>query len=71
MDTSAPEPAQFTARLAEMRRKGKSPCGMFGFAVTTCDGNLPHTVAWEARWATLFAKLLQGVLKLGTEFNGV
>ena len=71
MDTSAPEPTQFTARLAEMHRKSNSPCGMFGFPVTTCDGKLPHTVAWEASWATFFAKLLQGVLKIDTESNGV
>ena len=70
MKTSAPEPVQFTARLAEMHRKSKSPYGMFGFPVTTCDGKLPHTVAWEASWATFFAKLLRGVLKLDTESNG-
>lgn len=71
MDTSAPEPAQFTVRLAEMHRKSSSPGGMFRFPVTTCDGKLPHTVAWEASCATFFAKLLQGVLKLDTESNGV
>ena len=70
MKTSAPEPVQFTARLAEMHRKSQSPCGMFGFPVTTCDGKLPHTVAWEASWATFFAKLLRGVLKLDAESNG-
>ena len=57
MKTSAPEPVQFTARLAEMHRKSQSPCGTFGFPVTTCDGKLPHNVAWEASWATFFAKL--------------
>lgn len=71
MDTSAPEPAQFTARLAELHRKSISPTGMFGFKVTTCDGRLPHTVAWEKSWATFFTKLLRGVLKLDTEINGV
>ena len=34
MDTSAPDPARFTARLAELHRKSKSPNGMFGFEVT-------------------------------------
>lgn len=70
MDTSAPDPAQFKAVLAEMHRKSESPCGMFDFPVTTCDGNLPHNVAWEASWANFFAKLLRGVLKLDTESNG-
>ena len=71
MDTSAPDPAQFTARVAELHRKSKSPNGMFGFEVTTCDGKLPHTVAWEKSWATFFGKLLRGVLKLDTEANEV
>lgn len=71
MNTSAPDPAQFTARLAELHRKSKSPNGMFGFEVTTCDGKLPHTVAWEKSWATFFGKLLRGVLKLDIEANGV
>jgi len=76
LDTSAPEPAQFTARVAELHRKSKSPNGMFGFEGTTCDGTtcdgkVPHTVAWEKSWATFFGKLLRGVLKLDTEVNGV
>ena len=44
---------------------------MFGFEVTTRDGKLPHTVAWEKSWATFFEKLLRGVLKLDIEANGV
>ena len=43
---------------------------MFGFPVTTCDGKLPHTVAWESSWAVFFAKLIRGVLKLDIETNG-
>lgn len=69
--TTAPDPAQFTARLAELHHKSESPNNsMFGFDVTTCDGKLPHTVAWEKSWATFFAKLLRGVLKLDIEANG-
>ena len=71
MDTSAPEPVQFTARVAELHRKSKSPNGQFGFKLTTCDGKLPHTVAWEKSWATFFGKLLSGVLKLDREANGM
>ncbi|KAK4695691.1 hypothetical protein P7C71_g2110, partial [Lecanoromycetidae sp. Uapishka_2] len=71
MHNAAPEPARFTARLAELHRQSTSPNDMFGFEVTTCDGKLPHTVAWEKSWATFFGKLLRGVLKLDTEVNGV
>ena len=44
---------------------------MFSFEVTTCDGKLPYTVAWEESRATIFGKLLHGVLKLDIEANGV
>lgn len=71
MDTSAPEPARFTARVAELHRKSKSPNSIFGFEVTTCDGKLPHTVAWEKSWVTFLGKLLRGVLKLFAEAYGV
>lgn len=71
IDNCAPEPIQFTTRLAELHHNTASPNGMFGFHVTTCDGKLPHTVAWEESWAVFFARLLRGVLKLDTETNGV
>ncbi|KAK0512600.1 hypothetical protein JMJ35_004617 [Cladonia borealis] len=71
MDHAAPDPTRFTARLAELHCKSKSPNGMFGFEVTTCDGKLPHTVAWEKSWATFFGKILRGVLKLDIEASGV
>lgn len=70
MKISAPDSTQFAAQIAELHRKGASPEGKFGFPVTTCDGRLPHTVAWEDSWATFFAKLINGVLKLDIEANG-
>ena len=71
MDTSAPEPGEFTAKVAELHRRSTSPTGKFGYQVTTCDGKLPHTVEWEESWAKFFSKLLRGVLKLDAEVNGV
>lgn len=68
--TSAPDPLQFTARIAELHQKSTSPNGKFGFEVTTCDGKLPHTVEWESSWAKFYAKLLRGVLELDKEANG-
>lgn len=70
MDVSAPDPATFTARIAELHHKGYSPNGMFGFGVITCDGKFPHTVTWEKSWAVFFVKFLQGVLNLDIETNG-
>lgn len=67
---TAPDAAEFTARLAEMHRSSKSPTGKFGFPITTCDGKLAHTVEWESSWAVFFSKLLAGVCKLDIETNG-
>ena len=68
--TTAPEPVEFTSRLAEMHKKSQSPTGKFGFAVPTCDGKMAHTVDWEESWAVFFRKLLLGVCKLDLETNG-
>jgi protein-ribulosamine 3-kinase len=67
----APEPQQFTARVAELHKKGTSPNGMFGFPVTTCDGKVPHQTGWEKSWAVFFSKLLRGVMDVDAETNGV
>lgn len=43
----APEPASFTARVAELHSNGKSPTGMFGFPIPTVCGIFERTVTWE------------------------
>jgi fructosamine-3-kinase len=70
MDFSAPEPVQFTARVAEMHRKGTSPNGMFGFPVIICDGKITHNTEWESSWAVFFSKLLRTTLEIDAEING-
>jgi hypothetical protein len=41
---SAPEPTQFTAKVALLHQASASPNGKFGFHVATCDGKMAHTV---------------------------
>lgn len=67
--TTAPEPTEFTSRLAAMHRSSKSPTGKFGFQATTCDGKVAHTVEWEERWDIFFRKLLLGVCGKDLETN--
>ncbi|KAL8704321.1 MAG: hypothetical protein Q9201_002507 [Fulgogasparrea decipioides] len=67
---TAPEPVDFTSRLAEMHKVSQSPTGKFGFHVATCDGKMAHTVDWEDSWAVFYRKLLVGVCKLDLETNG-
>lgn len=71
MDLSAaPEPVEFTARIADMHRNGKSPTGKFGFTVPTVIGIMERTVTWEASWAKSFTHQLQDVIKYDNEANG-
>ena len=68
--TTAPDPVEFTSRLAEMHKISESPTGKFGFHVATCDGKVAHTVDWEESWAEFYRKLLVGVCQHDLETNG-
>ncbi|KAK6833359.1 Fructosamine kinase-domain-containing protein [Apiospora arundinis] len=68
--TTAPDPAEFTKRLAQLHKLSKSPTGKFGFEVQTCDGQVAHTVDWESSWAEFYRKLLLGVCERDLETNG-
>lgn len=67
--TTAPDPEEFMSRLAELHKSSKSPTGQFGFPVTTYDGKVPHTVAWESTWAGFFRNLLLGACALDAADN--
>lgn len=68
--TVAPEPAEFTKRLAQLHRVSRSPTGKFGFHVRTCDGQVANTVDWQDSWATFFTRLLLGVCERDLATNG-
>lgn len=68
--TTAPDPAEFTKRLAQMHKLSKSPTGKFGFSVQTCDGQVAHTVDWQDSWAVFYKNLLLGVCNKDVETNG-
>ena len=68
--TTAPDPEEFGAKIAEVHQKSSSPTGKFGFHVTTCDGKMPHTVDWQDTWADFFGRLLRGISKIDIEANG-
>ncbi|KAK2615019.1 hypothetical protein N8I77_001798 [Diaporthe amygdali] len=68
--TTAPDPAEFTQRLAQMHKMSKSPTGKFGFTTQTCDGQIAHTVDWKEKWSDFYRELLMGVCKKDVETNG-
>ena len=65
--TTAPDPAEFTSKLAHLHKISQSPQGKFGFHVETCDGDRAHVVEWEESWAVFFRNLFLGVCKLDLE----
>jgi len=71
MDLAAvPDPAEFTAKVAELHQRGKSPTGMFGYPVPTVIGIMERTVTWEKSWAKSFTSQLQDMIRYDNETNG-
>lgn len=68
--TIAPDPAEFTMRLAQLHRVSRSPTGMFGFNFKTCDGQVTNIVDWQTNWATFFTKMFLGVCERDLASNG-
>ncbi|KAL3434764.1 Fructosamine kinase-domain-containing protein [Aspergillus tetrazonus] len=71
MSDRVPEPNQLCTKLARLHRDSVSPTGMFGFHITTCQGNTPQDVSWESSWTVFFSKLLRHVLDQDAIVNGV
>ncbi|RWA10990.1 hypothetical protein EKO27_g4105 [Xylaria grammica] len=68
--SSAPEPAEFMAKIAQIHQNGTSPNGMFGYPVPTVIGRLERTVTWEKSWAASFTHQLKDVIGYDNETNG-
>ena len=66
----APDPAEFTKRLAQLHKLSRSPTGKFGFHIQTCDGKVAQNVNWQDSWATFFTKLLLGICERDLAING-
>jgi fructosamine-3-kinase len=70
MSDERPDPDKFTARLAALHQRSKSPNGKFGFHITTYAGNLPQMVDWEESWEGFFAKNMRQALDLEIASRG-
>ncbi len=68
--TSAPDPAKFCRRLAQMHQLSRSPTGKFDFHIQTCDGDRAHVVDWQDSWAVFYRNLFLGVCELDVRRNG-
>lgn len=70
MDLDLPDVTKFTARLAEMHQKSKSPTGKYGFHVTTYNGNLPQLNQWTDTWEEFFTSNFNDFLRMEQEMQG-
>jgi fructosamine-3-kinase len=70
MSDRMPDPDQLCKKLAHLHRESTSPTGHYGFHITTCQGRVSQSVAWEENWTAFFIKLLQHVINLDFDLNG-
>ncbi|ORY56950.1 Fructosamine kinase-domain-containing protein [Pseudomassariella vexata] len=66
---TAPEPAQFVEKIAQLDQNGRSPNGKFGFHCPTVCGMMQRTVPWEEKWADSFTHLLKDVIRCDNDAN--
>ncbi|KAJ5669872.1 Fructosamine/Ketosamine-3-kinase [Penicillium macrosclerotiorum] len=60
----APDPIQLVTQIAKLHHASRSPTGMFGFHINTCQGCLPQQTLWNASWVDFFTQLLRGAMAL-------
>ncbi|KAJ5834798.1 Fructosamine/Ketosamine-3-kinase [Penicillium robsamsonii] len=70
MDNNDPDPIQLATKLVQLHKASKSPTGMFGFHINTCQGSLPQRTAWNPSWVDFYIQLVRGAMALNTEKNG-
>ena len=70
MDGELPEIEKFSASLAQLHRDSVSPCGKFGFHVTTYNGNIPQDVRWTDTWEECFVNGTRKDFELEREVRG-
>lgn len=67
-----PDPARFTAKLAELHKKSVSPTGKFGFHTMTCHGKVAQmTDQWNESWSVVYQQHLGYMVKQDEEQNGL
>ncbi|KAJ5657797.1 Fructosamine/Ketosamine-3-kinase [Penicillium longicatenatum] len=70
MSNMTPDPVQFATNVVQLHQASKSPTGMFGFHINTCQGNLPQQTAWNPSWVDYYVQLVKGAMALNKERNG-
>lgn len=70
LESDPPSTADFARELAKLHKEGNSPNNMFGFHITTYNGNLPQDNAWTKSWEGFFSNGIRQMLTLEEEARG-
>jgi len=60
----------FTAKVAELHKKGLSPNGKHGFSVPTLQGTIPHYTTWTESWEEFFTNSIKRVMDMEEASQG-
>ena len=70
MTDDLPDIQPFTAKVAELHRKGLSPNGKYGFWVPTLQGTIPQYTTWTDSWEEFFTKSIKRVMDVEEASQG-
>ncbi len=70
LGSGLPSTSDFARELAKLHKESSSPNNMFGFHITTCNGQLPQDNAWTESWEEFFSNGIQQLLGMEEERRG-
>ncbi len=68
---AVPPPGELAAAIHQLHEGSRSPTGQFGFHVPVCDGSVMLDTRWDARWSTVFARVVAGAQAVARAHDGV
>jgi protein-ribulosamine 3-kinase len=70
LESGPPSTADFARELANLHKESRSPNNMFGFHITTYNGNLPQDNAWTKSWEEFFSNGIRQMLAMEERGRG-
>lgn len=70
LDCSLPSTTDFARELAKLHKESSSSKNMFGFHITTYNGNLPQDNTWTKTWELFFSNGIRQMLAIEEEARG-
>jgi protein-ribulosamine 3-kinase len=70
LKSGPPSAVDFARDIAKLHNQSRSPNSMFGFHVTTYNGNLPQDNKWTKSWEEFFTNGIKSMLKMELDVLG-